>query len=126
MRFMLALAVMLSATAVGIGEGAAVSGSRTVSGRCWTRGAPVRVGSRTTTRYLVVPNHVSCAFAKPWVTRLSHKRGAPASAALSGGPPGWDCFTSAPGKRAATGFCARHTGPKSFDWSRSIGKAPAS
>ena len=123
---MFALVTALVVTALGVGESAAAPGSRTASGylTCATSGALVKVGSSTTTRYSVVPNHVTCAFANRWVTRLSYKQGAPFSGALSGGPPGWHCFATGAGKRAASGSCTDNTGAKSFTWSASFAEAP--
>jgi hypothetical protein len=117
----------LAVTASGIAEGTAAPTSRTASSylTCNTTGAAVRVGNSTTTRYAVVPNHVSCAFANRWVTRLSYKRGAPFSGALSAGPPGWHCFATAAGKPAVSGSCTDNTGAKSFSWSALFATAQA-
>jgi hypothetical protein len=124
---MFALAT-LAVTALGIAEGTAAPTSRTASGylTCTTTGAAIKVGKTTTTRYAVVPQHVTCAFANRWVTRLSYKRGAPFSGALSGGPPGWHCFATAAGKPAASGSCTDNTGAKSFSWSASFAGVQAS
>jgi hypothetical protein len=83
------------------------------------------VGGSTTTRYVVTPNHVTCTFANRWVTRLSYERGAPFSGVISGGPPGWHCFATDAGKRAASGSCTDDTGTKSFSWNASFSQPPA-
>ena len=91
---------------------------------CTTRGATVTVGGSTTSLYNVEPIHVTCAFANRWVSRLSHKRGAAFSGALTGGPSGWHCFATAAGKHGWSGSCTDNTGAKSFSWSPSFTQAP--
>lgn len=122
----LALAATLALAALDIEETAAAPASRTLPGylTCMTRGATVTVGGSTTSLYKVVPNHVTCAFANPWVSRLSDKQGAAFSGALTGGPSGWHCFASEAGKRAASGSCTDNTGAKSFSWSPSFTETP--
>jgi len=127
-RLMLvAAAAMLAVTPLETGESAAGLTSGTASGylTCTTQGARVTVGGSTTTRYVVTPNHVTCVFANRWVSRLSYKRGASFSGAISGGPPGWHCFAIGAGKRASGGSCTNDTGAKSFSWTASFSQPPA-
>jgi hypothetical protein len=119
---MLVLAVV-AVTALGMGQTAAAPTSRTGSGDCTAKGARVTVGSRTTTTYSIEKDGVTCAFAKPWVNRLSYERVDPTSGEISGGPPGWDCQRGGrPEKRAEVGSCSHSTATRSlyFSWQPSF------
>jgi hypothetical protein len=127
-RLLLVVAAVIAAVIELDARGSAAGlTSPTASGylTCTTSGARVTVGGSTTTRYVVTPNHVTCAFANRWVTRLSYEQGAPFSGAISGGPPGWHCFAAGAGKRAASGSCTDDTGARSFSWAASLSQPAA-
>jgi hypothetical protein len=119
----LALVVILAVSAPGIDEMAAARAAQTASGECTAKGARVTRGSRTTTTYNVELNGVTCAFAKPWVTRLSSMQVDPSSGEIPGGPPGWYCQRAGrPEPRAQVGSCSHSLATKSvfFAWEPSF------
>jgi len=90
---------------------------------CFTNGARVKLsGHSPSTTYAIYELHgVACAFAKPWVTRLSYMRVDPTTRRIPGGPRGWACYGGGNEKRAMLGSCANHTGVKRFYWDVSFG-----
>ena len=129
MRLMLALAITLVAAPLTGGEGAAERGSLAVAPTsCTATGAPVTLGGHTTSTYSIdLSAGVTCAFAKPWVTRLSSKPVDPTSGEISDGPPGWYCQRAGRlEKRAEVGSCSHSTATKSFffSWQPFFSTAP--
>ena len=90
---------------------------------CYANGARVKLsGHPPSTTYAIYELHgVTCAFAKPWVARLSHMRVDPTTRKISGGPLGWTCYGGGKEKRATLGSCANHTGAKRFYWDVAFG-----
>ena len=83
---------------------------------CLGTGAEWRQGTRRGTTYVItVSRGVTCAFAKPWVRRLTARRATRSGQALSG-PPGYQCRVTIPfGGKAAGGACGR-SGGRGFGW----------
>ena len=80
------------------------------TGAQWRRGT-----ARGTTYVITVSRGVTCAFAKPWVRRLSGRPASRSGQALSG-PPGYQCRVTIPfGGKAAGGACGRSSG-RGFGW----------
>ena len=80
------------------------------TGAQWRRGT-----ARGTTYVITVSRGVTCAFAKPWVRRLSARRASRSGQALAG-PPGYQCRVTIPfGGKAAGGACGR-SGGRGFGW----------
>jgi len=79
------------------------------TGAQWRRGT-----ARGTTYVITVSRGVTCAFAKPWVRRLSGRPASRSGQALSG-PPGYQCRVTIPfGGKAAGGACGRSG--RGFGW----------
>ena len=75
------------------------------TGAQWRRGT-----ARGTTYVITVSRGVTCAFAKPWVRRLT-ARPATRSGQVLSGPPGYQCRVAIPfGGKAAGGACGRSGG----------------
>ena len=80
------------------------------TGAQWRRGT-----ARGTTYVITVSRGVTCAFAKPWVRRLT-ARPATRSGQVLSGPPGYQCRVTIPfGGKAAGGACGR-SGDRGFGW----------
>jgi hypothetical protein len=80
------------------------------TGAQWRRGT-----TRGTTYVITVSRGVTCAFAKPWVRRLTARPARRSGQALSG-PPGYQCRVTIPfGGKAAGGACGR-SGGRGFGW----------
>lgn len=114
-----AVFALLVSLAVGVGTGQArsVGSSPTASEAtpCIAIGTPWRRGTSRGNKYVITRSNVTCAFAKPWVTRLS---GRPATrpAQRIVGPRGWICIVTASyNGKAAIGACGRGSGT-GFAW----------
>jgi hypothetical protein len=98
---------------------------------CIAEGAPFKPtrGGSSITHYKIDVHGVTCAFAKPWVTRLSYRRVVlvnkrlpngtrQASGRIPGGPQGFECGASTleAHQRARMGACHNKSGSKSFSW----------
>ena len=80
------------------------------TGAQWRRGT-----ARGTTYVITVSRGVTCAFAKPWVRRLT-ARPATRSGQVLSGPLGYQCRVTIPfGGKAAGGACGR-SGGRGFGW----------
>ena len=116
----LAVFALLTSLAVGAGTGQARPDASSptapkVSAPCIAIGTPWRRGTSRGNKYVITRSNVTCAFAKPWVTRLS---GRPATrpAQRIVGPRGWICIVTASyNGKAAIGACGRGSG-KGFGW----------
>jgi len=85
--FALAFAALAVTAAL---AGPATATARTLSARCTAdvQGPAYTVAGHTTRRYAVEVQHVSCAFARPWVAKLvKQSRFQPLH-----GPAGWTCL----------------------------------
>jgi hypothetical protein len=111
--------VALAALGVG-GTIAAPSSPRDDPGQCTTKGAPTVLNGQTTTTYGIVLDRVTCAFAKPWVSRLSKKPNVLKNRLphIAGGPRGFNCYGGrSPTPRTPQGACWGTKSTKSFHWS---------
>jgi hypothetical protein len=83
---------------------------------CLGTGAQWRQGTRRGTTYVItVSRGVTCAFAKPWVRRLTARPASRSGQALAG-PSGYQCRVTIPfGGKAAGGACGRSSG-RGFGW----------
>ena len=83
---------------------------------CLGTGAQWRRGTTRGTTYVIsLGRGTTCAFARPWVRRLSARRASRSGQALSG-PPGYQCRVTIPfGGKAAGGACGR-SGGRGFGW----------
>jgi hypothetical protein len=80
------------------------------TGAQWRRGP-----ARGTTYVITVSRGVTCAFAKPWVRRLTARPASRSGQALTG-PRGYQCRVTIPfGGKAAGGACGR-SGGRGFGW----------
>jgi hypothetical protein len=88
---MAAWAVVVPGLLFAISPAAGAPSVRTAN--CVAQGARHVDGKRVTTTYWVDLGGVTCAFAKPWVAKLTHTRPAKydAEGKLTGGPRGWTC-----------------------------------
>lgn len=107
------VAALLSAATVVVTtvafNAAAAPSSETASPTCLTQGARHVEGTRATTTYAISQiRGVTCAFAKPWVSRITHLH-VQANTQVSGGPPGWYCGGSGH-PLAWKGACAKTGG----------------
>jgi hypothetical protein len=98
---------------------------------CIAKGAPLYGPSGTSDYKVGSLQNVTCAFARPWVAQLTHKRVALAHTTgphpqafgrITGGPPGFECGTMASlaNKLARSGGCHTKAGGKSFNWQPSF------
>ena len=88
---------------------------------CVAQGARHVDGKRTTTTYWVDLGYgnVTCDFAKPWVTKLTHARPAKydAEGKIAGGPSGWICHSGRPYPALAyRGGCSTKQQSVFFSW----------
>ena len=82
---------------------------------CLGTGAEWRRGTARVTYVITCSRGVTCAFAKPWVRRLSGRPASRSGQALAG-PPGYQCRVTIPfGGKAAGGACGR-SGGRGFGW----------
>lgn len=109
-------AAVLALLVVLVAVGAAPAGAREDATFCLGTGAPWKRGTSTGTTYVItVSRGVTCAFAKPWVRRLSARRASRSGQPLAG-PPGYQCRVTIPfGGKAAGGACGRGGG-RGFGW----------
>jgi hypothetical protein len=117
--FALAFAALVVTAAL---AGPAPATARTLSARCTAdvRGPAFTVFGRTTRRYAVEVQHVSCAFARPWVAKLVKQ----SRFQRLRGPAGWTCLavSRTRSRLASAGVCAPGTfklptiPATGFDW----------
>ena len=83
---------------------------------CLGTGAQWRQGTRRGTTYVItVSRGVTCAFAKPWVRRLTGRRASRSGQVLAG-PRGFQCRVTIPfGGKATGGVCAGSRA-RGFGW----------
>jgi hypothetical protein len=105
--YALAFAALVVAAAL---AGPAPATARTLSARCAAdvQGPAYTVAGHTTHRYAVEVEHVSCAFARPWVAKLVKQ----SRFQRLHGPAGWTCLavSKTRSRLASAGGC----GPGKF------------
>ena len=128
MRRTLMLAGLAAAAfaVLGVGGTVAAPHSKATFPKCIATGARYTAPGGSTQKYIVYPAGVTCAFAKPWVSRLTKKPSKRAArhgitfAWISGGPPGFSCETGLNEvPHAVSGQCRKQKGnvtTASFSW----------
>ena len=124
MRCMLMFAVIAAAAlaALGVGGTVAAPHSKAPVPKCIATGARYTAPGGSTKKYIVYPAGVTCAFPKPWVSRLTrnHQEVGSTFAWISGGPPGFSSDTGLNEvPHAFTGQCRKQKGnvtTASFSW----------